>query len=719
MVQAPDALKVFAKRRSRACDRSRVLIVERNPTGHRLMYVALLARAAVGQGSQVTLALSRECLRSGEFVTHLEPIREHVDVLEASFDSLSSMTRSAAALGARRVVVPDGDAFIGQAVMKHRAGAQDICVTLLCMRSQSRSDLRAGLRLGAKNAVKRLARHRSGVEVFDLVSSATRTPGRWQVPDPVSLTAGPDDVERFRRAHRIGTDRFWFSVIGAITPRKNPELVISALEGLGTPNVGLLLVGRLAPELEAGVRAGVERLLALGIEVRRIPGPLDEQDFDAAVSASDCCVLAHDNEGPSGIFGKATAAGRRIVAAGAESLRLDCEMSSATTIWCRLDRQRLTEAMRRIMTADDRQDHDSYRAAPTTSFTDPLLGSRRPTRIVQVLLSSRVGGAEAVADTLEQEWDRLGVGSQIVHVDTLTTGRMRRLTRIVRLAGVIREMGAEAIVSHSAIPNAYARLVKPRGVPVATVLHSASDDYSSPRLRRAEHVLRRRTAHVVAVSSTQAEQYRGYFGASVPISVIPNGIADGYAVSLNPPSPEPRSVVTVARVARQKNPRLWLEVAQHLLQKHPNLTFTWYGPVADDPQIQDLVARAKDIPGVSFAGPSAQIPRLLAGSDIVFHPSDREAHSIAVLEAGASGVPLVCAQGIDGPIDQSFAAAHFAPGDAQDAAEALLRVIDDFPRTAQRARNLAPSVQTAASGSTMARKYLDLLAVHPHDRPGT
>ncbi|MDP9825002.1 glycosyltransferase family 4 protein [Kineosporia succinea] len=653
------------------------------------------------------LVLTPECVAAPEFATHLRPIAQQVQIVETTAFSLATVQRIAREFRAHRVVIPDGDGHLLE-VARRTPAEGDASVALLCMRARSQPGRANQLKFRAKEIAKSTARMRPGVEVYDLASSMSGSPRHWEVPDPIEFAASPADVADFRRRHRMNDGRFWFAVVGAITARKNLTLIIAALKGLAAAEVGLLLAGRVDPALESSLAPELDALERQGVAVRRVPGPMDDVQFDAAVQAADGHVLAYDNEGPSGIFGKAVLAGRRIVAAGSETLKADCDASGGLALWCALAPGPLTQAMQTVMTA--RESGAAPTAAPASGdlFASRLLGETSDRRLLQVLLSERIGGAEAVAGTLRDEWTKEGVESDIVYVDDTPPGPLKQVTRVIDLAWKVRQFSPEALVSHSATPNLYTRMIVPRGVPVLTVLHSASDDYRSRRFRWAERVLRRRTSHVVAVSESQKESYQKRFGGAVPTTVIPNGIADGYAAPTGPIPAAPRTIVTIARVTRQKNPALWLSVAENLLARNPDLTFTWYGPIDGAPEIQAVVDRASRIPGVRFAGPTDQVAAVLAGADIVFHPADREAHSIAVLEAGASGVPLVCADGLDGA--PGFAAAHFEPGDVAGAEHAVAAVIESFEQASRTARAQAPSIMADASGTSMARKYLDLLS---------
>ena len=128
-----------------------------------------------------------------------------------------------------------------------------------------------------------------------------------------------------------------------------------------------------------------------------------------------------------------------------------------------------------------------------------------------------------------------------------------RADRWRSLCHQVRTFRPDVVVAHSALPNVYARLAAPTGVPVVTVLHSATDDHHNRVLRIAERVLGRRTAHVIAVSRVQAEVYLTHFPRRSPrTTVIPNGVR----AELVPATARPvaRTIGVLARVDMQKRP---------------------------------------------------------------------------------------------------------------------------------------------------------------------
>jgi hypothetical protein len=83
------------------------------------------------------------------------------------------------------------------------------------------------------------------------------------------------------------------------------------------------------PELE-------QQLTESGIALVVHDRLLNDLELDSLVCAVDCVVLAHSNEGSSGVMGKAAAVGTRIAAAGAQSLKVDCRAAPQIAAWSSL-----------------------------------------------------------------------------------------------------------------------------------------------------------------------------------------------------------------------------------------------------------------------------------------------------------------------------------------------------------------------------------------------
>jgi L-malate glycosyltransferase len=229
----------------------------------------------------------------------------------------------------------------------------------------------------------------------------------------------------------------------------------------------------------------------------------------------------------------------------------------------------------------------------------------------------------------------------------------------------------------------YARLGVGSRYPVVTVLHSASRDFDNLKLRTMERILSSRTALVVAVSQARSDEYVERFDSRVPIRVIPNGVRadlpqkrEGTTV--------PRQIVTMARVNSQKDPRTWRDAALLVLAECGDLVFQWVGPASSDKDLQGVLSDASDT-SIRFAGPTQYPGAVLEEADIYFHSALAEAHPLAVLEAAAVGLPIVCSNTVAKTIPEGLPAGVFTAGDPVDASRKLLHVVHDYPVAARHA----------------------------------
>jgi glycosyltransferase involved in cell wall biosynthesis len=291
-------------------------------------------------------------------------------------------------------------------------------------------------------------------------------------------------------------------------------------------------------------------------------------------------------------------------------------------------------------------------------------------RVLQLLLSDRIGGAETLAESLHANFQNFGWDATIAYLDPA----QRKGSPRKRLASVRAQVDAakpDVILSHSALPNLYARLAWLG--PVVTVLHSATDDFENAQLRVAERLLQRRTAATVAVSSEAAVVYRRRFGRT-PL-VIPNGVRAHFLPSDRDVAGPPR-IVCCARLSAQKDPATWFQIAARVMAA-VDAEFTWYGP--DEGGMLNSERPDDERWHHSFKGPTAAPWDVVRSASIYLHAATREAHPIALLEAAAAGVPIVCTRDVAKKLPVGLVTATFRSGDVDDGANAILRCIATLP----------------------------------------
>lgn len=311
-----------------------VLVVEPDGHGHRLGYARIIATDAPGD-TRVTVALSADPSVDDLVGLHLADLPpttlERTDLADWS-TVRSFVTQRSPDLA----LFPDGDRYLVQYLLR---GLGTTPARFLLLRDPG--SIRPLWRRWLKELLVWSARTVRRAEIAVLVPAfgqhRTRLP---QVADPIDVTRGtarpPIELER---------GRTWFGILGAVSERKNPTLVARAM--LDSPRLladaGLVVAGQISPNV-------MEDLADLrhehhGLALLVLDRLLTEQELNYLVDRVDCVVIAHDNEGPSGVFGKAAALGTGVVAAGAASLREDAAAWPRGARWCALNRSALRAAL--------------------------------------------------------------------------------------------------------------------------------------------------------------------------------------------------------------------------------------------------------------------------------------------------------------------------------------------------------------------------------------
>jgi len=166
--------------------------------------------------------------------------------------------------------------------------------------------------------------------------------------------------------------------------------------------------------------------------------------------------------------------------------------------------------------------------------------------------------------------------------------------------------------------------------------------------KRRSHIAAQRLAYraahlVVANSRAAATQLQLEGVPAAKIRVIPNGV-DGDRYETSARQRPIRRIVTVANLREEKGHDTLIAAAGLLGERHPEVEFAFIG---DGPRRAALV-RQVNLRGlrkrVHFLGERDDIPAQLAAADVFVLPSRTEAFPNALLEAMASGLPVVASR---------------------------------------------------------------------------
>jgi glycosyltransferase involved in cell wall biosynthesis len=285
-------------------------------------------------------------------------------------------------------------------------------------------------------------------------------------------------------------------------------------------------------------------------------------------------------------------------------------------------------------------------------------------RIVHLVLTPRLSGAEVLAKDLaihqQQSGETVAVASLMPAHDDFTSlkadlvangvqclfpqRRYGRFGKLWNLYRTVRSYRADVLFAHATIPAFYARTV-PLAVPVVYVMHSATNDFERSMFRRVERLLSRRARAVIAVSPDNIDDYVGAVGRHPSMTLIPNGVdMSRFGMRTRAQAPEVAQIVQVGRYTSVKNQLSTVHAFRRVVERVPDARLLLCG-VIEDPAyhaaVGDLVEKLGLAERVSVQGPRTDVAELLFSSSVFTMPSRSEGHSIAFLEALASGVPVV------------------------------------------------------------------------------
>jgi glycosyltransferase involved in cell wall biosynthesis len=227
------------------------------------------------------------------------------------------------------------------------------------------------------------------------------------------------------------------------------------------------------------------------------------------------------------------------------------------------------------------------------------------------------------------------------------------------------------------------------------------------------------------VGANIEESYRPPPGRLV---VIPNGVDTeryGRAVAraatrqqIGIPAGVPMAMV-VAKLMTQKGHAILLDALPSVLERFPALHTVLVGEGELRHSLQARVRASGLATRVIFLGDRPDIPELLSASDIFVLPSLWEGLPMALLEAMATGLPVVATE-VSGTRDvvEQHSGVLVAPGDAQALAAGMNRVLADPSFAAALGRAARARVEDCYSARAQAMRHAQLYRSRLNFREG-
>jgi L-malate glycosyltransferase len=168
------------------------------------------------------------------------------------------------------------------------------------------------------------------------------------------------------------------------------------------------------------------------------------------------------------------------------------------------------------------------------------------------------------------------------------------------------------------------------------------------------------------------------------VSFIPNGV--------HQPNSAPRDYLSsitglqaaqriafVGRLSQEKRPDLFINMAKLVYENYPNSSFVIIGSGPLEIEIRRLAYGLNVNSRISFLGLRRDVGELLHGVDVLVCPSDTEGTPRVVVEAMASGVPVVatCVGGLPDLVIDEVTGLLVPAGDVKALAGAVSRLLSD------------------------------------------
>lgn len=231
------------------------------------------------------------------------------------------------------------------------------------------------------------------------------------------------------------------------------------------------------------------------------------------------------------------------------------------------------------------------------------------------------------------------------------------------------------------------------------------------------------TDAIIAVSDAVAAQVIAEGVDHRLVRVVPNGIdveeftrASGAAVRLELGVGSRPLVGMVARLVPEKAPQDFIQAAALLKRRFPEASFVLVGGGPAEGQLKELARRLGLGGEFHFLGYRRDVAALTAALDVAVLTSHQEGLGLVLLEAMAAAKPVVATAvgGIAEVVEPEVTGLLVPPGEPQQVAAAVERLLRDRPLAQQLGRAGQQQVCSRFSRTAMARQtvtlYEELLA---------
>jgi len=273
-------------------------------------------------------------------------------------------------------------------------------------------------------------------------------------------------------------------------------------------------------------------------------------------------------------------------------------------------------------------------------------------------------------------------------------GDLRTTLKLVRM---LRDHQPLIVETHTAKAGAVGRLAaRLAGVPLIIhvfhghVFHSYFGPTKTKVFINTERALARITDRIITISPAQRRDIVDVYRIAPPerVLTVPLGLdlepfqaakqncRGRFRTNLGIPA-DSLLVGFVGRLTAVKNPSLFVDVARHVVQQYPQARFVFVGDGELRPALEEQVEAMGLAQHVIFAGWQMDMPAVYADVDLLALTSLNEGTPVTVIEALASGTPVVATAvgGVPDVVINQKTGMLVPPGDAPEMARAILELL--------------------------------------------
>jgi glycosyltransferase involved in cell wall biosynthesis len=284
--------------------------------------------------------------------------------------------------------------------------------------------------------------------------------------------------------------------------------------------------------------------------------------------------------------------------------------------------------------------------------------------------------------------------------------------KVLLLARRLRALGPDVVHTHNVKAHLQGTLAA-RLAGISGVVHTKHGHVfpESALARWANRIAVSHCRRVVAVSADTARRAIEVEGLPPgKVEVIHNGVDLAAFAPLGEGPVSPARAIHVARLSEEKDQATLLRAARLVADQRPEFHLEVVGDGPDRPELAALAAALSLDPHVSFLGARTDVPVLLRASGLFVLSSRSEGISLTLLEAMASGLPVVATDvGGNAEVVVHGETGVLVPaGDPARLAEAVAGLLSDPERAHRLGRAGRRRVERAFDLRGVVRRYEQL-----------